>query len=1023
MVFITKELIQYWKGNIDESGFLDIEEKYIKSLAQITYDEMVEGKINDPSVRQKITGNADAKDVFICPALYTTKSRNSSIKPKYHIWLVIPAEITYDGRIQAKNKPPFIPRKYLRPSSQKCTISDVDTVNQYWSDHPFQNEQSKSWESVLKESEHFFDHVLDNPISSFHLLPYKKVKEKVLILDGTKSSNSGSVYNVKKFYEKMLDKSFYKNALKPLAQQYIQIEEPTEDKQLTDSITYSVKHLGQMSTEHGLTISQREALHHFLALQNGELLSIEGPPGTGKTTLLQSVIASLWVNSAYQQQATPSTILASGSTNLSITNILDMFQRISFPSDLPSHSLFDRAEQLTERWIPNVNSLGTFCAAESKRNYNYQLLLRDKQKFEFVNWPNLLQLDQSKIDEWEQHFLARTSLYFNRKITYIERARATLHDALRQAVRMIEENLQEKIDYQLLFTKRDKLFAEYHATSFDEVIQPLSQRANSHKQQVQTVETARRELYHRISNRNPLVVWCSKIPILGKYITKGWSEENQYLLQKQLPDTAFHSYEETILKTELERLEQDYQSQLRLSEEDLLNVQTLQQQWHRNETTRTNNQERWANLSIPDTLAEAEAFFDKTYRVLAFLLATHYWEARFIETAKQRVQSEQPFKNLRQFYAEVAMLTPCLISTLHSAPKFFNENYQYLHEFADLLIIDEASQVLPELAFPVFALAKKALVVGDTNQLPPISNLTADQDNISLQESGLLEITPHVDHLHVCSKSNVMKLANRLTRYVNVQEKPFMLQEHFRCHPKIAQSFNHVYYHNKLHVKTRKKNEYHLLPMAFLHVEGHEEPTGSSRINHNEAATIALWVDHFFKQNKLSISTNHQTLAILTPFSAQANLISSYLKEIKFNVDCIKVGTVHSLQGAEYEVVLFSPTYSTSTSEHFFDRQQYVLNVAISRAKQSFIIFGNKSHFGTHSETPSGKLLPFFEDGTEKIWLPDDMEVMMLTEQRTEKLKQYIREGKVEYTKIEIAGNVTGGIVGGTVNNTTIHNK
>ncbi|MDQ0416322.1 DNA polymerase III delta prime subunit [Croceifilum oryzae] len=961
--------------------------------------------------------------MFICPALYTTKSRKSNEKPKYHIWLIIPAEITYDGFIRAKDKPPFIPRKYLRPSQQKCTISDMDIVNQYWSDHPFQNEQSKSWESAFKESEHFFEHVLDSPISSFHLLQYKKEEEKVLILDGTNLTNSGSLYNIKTFYEKMLDKSFYKNALKPLAQQYIQINESTENKRLTDSITYSVKHLGQMSTEHGLTVSQREALHHFLALQNGELLSIEGPPGTGKTTLLQSVIASLWVNSAYQKQAIPSTILASGSTNLSITNILDMFQRISIPSDLPSHPLFDQMEQLTERWIPNVSSLGTFCAAESKRDYNYQLLLRNKMQFEFVNGPNLIHLNQSEIDKWEQHFLTRTSLYFNRKITYIDSAKATLHDSLRQVVKVIEENLQEKIDYQLLLTQRDKLFAEYHVTSFDEAIQPLSQHVNSYKQQVQTVETARRELYHRISNRNPLVVWCSKLPILGKYITKGWIEENQYLLQKQLPDITFHSFEEARLKAELERLEQDYQSQLRLSDEKLASVQTLQQQWDQNETTRTNNRKRWADLSIPDELADAEEFFDKTYRVLAFLLATHYWESRFIETAKQRVQSKQSFGTLRQFYTEVAMLTPCLISTLHSAPKFFNDKYQYLHEFADLLIIDEASQVLPELAFPVFALAKKALVVGDTNQLPPISNVTADQDNISLQESGLLKITPHVDHLHVCSKSNVMKLANRLTRYLNDQEKPFMLQEHFRCHPKIAQSFNHVYYNNKLHVKTREKDEYRLLPMAFLHVEGHEEPSGSSRINHIEAATIALWVDHFFKQHKLSTSTKQQTLAILTPFSAQANLITSYLKELTFNVNCIKVGTVHSLQGAEYEVVLFSPTYSTSNSEHFFDRQQYVLNVAISRAKQSFLIFGNKNHFGIHSETPSSKLLPFFEDGTEKIWCPDDIEVMMLTEQRSQKLKQYIREGKVEYTKIEITGNVSGSIVGGTVKDSIIHNK
>ncbi len=44
----------------------------------------------------------------------------------------------------------------------------------------------------------------------------------------------------------------------------------------------------------------------------------------------------------------------------------------------------------------------------------------------------------------------------------------------------------------------------------------------------------------------------------------------------------------------------------------------------------------------------------------------------------------------------------------------------YLYDFADLLIVDEAGQVLPEVAAASFALAKKALVIGDTEQLPPI---------------------------------------------------------------------------------------------------------------------------------------------------------------------------------------------------------------------------------------------------------------------------------------------------------------
>lgn len=54
----------------------------------------------------------------------------------------------------------------------------------------------------------------------------------------------------------------------------------------------------------------------------------------------------------------------------------------------------------------------------------------------------------------------------------------------------------------------------------------------------------------------------------------------------------------------------------------------------------------------------------------------------------------------------------------HKGQRKFEKSY--LYDFADLLIVDEARQVLPEVAAASFALAKKALVIGDTEQIPPI---------------------------------------------------------------------------------------------------------------------------------------------------------------------------------------------------------------------------------------------------------------------------------------------------------------
>ena len=41
-------------------------------------------------------------------------------------------------------------------------------------------------------------------------------------------------------------------------------------------------------------------------------------------------------------------------------------------------------------------------------------------------------------------------------------------------------------------------------------------------------------------------------------------------------------------------------------------------------------------------------------------------------------------------------------------------------EEIDLLIVDEAGQALPDISAASFALAKQALIVGDTDQIEPV---------------------------------------------------------------------------------------------------------------------------------------------------------------------------------------------------------------------------------------------------------------------------------------------------------------
>ncbi|WOT02014.1 hypothetical protein [Corynebacterium pyruviciproducens] len=62
----------------------------------------------------------------------------------------------------------------------------------------------------------------------------------------------------------------------------------------------------------------------------------------------------------------------------------------------------------------------------------------------------------------------------------------------------------------------------------------------------------------------------------------------------------------------------------------------------------------------------------------------------------------------------------------------------------------------------------------------------------------------------------------------------------------------------------------------------------------------------------------------------------------------ITVGTAHVLQGAEQPIVLFSPTYGeNSPRSSFIDSNLELINVAVYRAKDMFMVFRAINRWGT----------------------------------------------------------------------------
>jgi hypothetical protein len=100
--------------------------------------------------------------------------------------------------------------------------------------------------------------------------------------------------------------------------------------------------------------SQRQVVRHACRLAEGEILAVNGPPGTGKTAMLRAVIASCWVRAAVIGDHPP-IIVGCGATNQAVPNITEAFIDAGhgLKNDYP----------VAERWNPFVGSYGMFFAS------------------------------------------------------------------------------------------------------------------------------------------------------------------------------------------------------------------------------------------------------------------------------------------------------------------------------------------------------------------------------------------------------------------------------------------------------------------------------------------------------------------------------------------------------------------------------------------------------------------------------------------------------------------------------------
>lgn len=269
----------------------------------------------------------------------------------------------------------------------------------------------------------------------------------------------------------------------------------------------------------------------------------------------------------------------------------------------------------------------------------------------------------------------------------------------------------------------------------------------------------------------------------------------------------------------------------------------------------------------------------------------------------------------------------------------------------DLVIFDEASQCDIASAIPALYRANRVLVVGDPKQLNHIVFLGKQAEYSSFAKNS---VPPDIQANYRYSTKSLFDIAENLVPLANY----FMLDEHFRSDPHIIGFSNKMFYEDQIRIMTHKPQ---------LSNSDQEKAIQLDQVNgkRTEGAVNPIEIEAIFKHVRQIISQSTvdkpTTIGILSPFRDQVNAITkelpNHLSLTEVERHKMVVGTAHSLQGDEKDVVILSlsldPKFHHGTLN--FLEKPNVFNVSITRAKKRLIVITSVSP----EDLPNGLLKEF----------------------------------------------------------------
>lgn len=327
----------------------------------------------------------------------------------------------------------------------------------------------------------------------------------------------------------------------------------------------------------------------------------------------------------------------------------------------------------------------------------------------------------------------------------------------------------------------------------------------------------------------------------------------------------------------------------------------------------------------------------------------------------------------KECFHTLNLLIPVLSTTFASVSRAFKD---FGENELGIVIIDEAGQATPFSAMGLLYRANRCIIVGDPLQVEPVMTVTSTLIRAIANKYELNKLEKEFNIAgkifnYTSPSLSIQTLADYANLYygkIGETEVGCPLVVHRRCLSPMFDISNRISYDNRMINKCmpdKKPIDYVLEKNEFIDVKGQEAGNGNHYVKEQGDKIIEIIKD-CIENREINVFDNFKNLYVISPFTTVINGLKNDIKKAFKDQDEKKVkawcdnclGTVHKFQGKEANsvILLLGCDNNSKSSAQWAAQAANILNVAATRAKKRFAIIGDLELWGK---------LNFFKDAKE----------------------------------------------------------